>query len=416
MVNKFFYPAGGPETMMQQLMEGLAEHGHEVAPFAMQHPNNWPSEWSDYFVSNVDYNKGKYGPARMAGEAVRIIYSVEARRKIGALVRKFRPDVAHLHNIYHQISPSILPELKRDGVPMVLTLHDAKLMCPAEHFFVRGEICELCRGKYFHHCLRRKCIKDSYPKSALAVLEMYIHRMFRMYGRNIDLFVAPSEFYRQKLIETGRTTPEHIITIYNSVDVDAIKPTEPGDYALYLGRVDRHKGVFTLLEAMKSCPGVKLKMVGKGDAEDECAQIIKEHGLSNVEMLGFRTGDELNKIIDDCAFLVTPSEWYENCPLVVIEAAAAGKPAIVSRIGGVQELVDAGRTGFTVAPGSAKELAGKIELFGKHPDVVREMGQAARQKAEMEFSRQVFYEKTMQSYELAAELAKKHGRRGHFNI
>lgn len=405
MVNKFYYPVGGPEVLILKLEDSLTKHGHEVIPFAMQHPDNWPSEWSDYFVRNVDYNKGRYSPVRMLGEAISIIYSVEARRKIGQLINDAKPDVAHLHNIYHQLSPSILLELRKAGIPTLLTVHDAKLMCPAEHFFVDGEVCELCTGRHFYHCLTHKCIKGSLTKSLVCTIEMYLHRMVRIYGRNVDLFIAPSEFYRQKLLETGRTTPDRIVTIHTSVDVDKITPGPPGTYALYLGRIDRHKGVLTLLEAMRRCPEVHLKMVGRGDAEPECERMIEEYGLKNVEMLGFRTGDELTQLIRDCGFLVTPSEWYENCPAVVIEAAAAAKPAIVTRIGGMQELVEAGRTGFIVAPKSVDELSGKISLLGTHPSLVREMGEAARKKAEREFSQEVIYEKTMGAYARAAELA-----------
>lgn len=392
--------------MILQTTEALQKEGHEVVSFAMQHPDNWFSEWSDYFVSNVDYKGAKYGPIRLVSEALRIIYSTEARNKIQSLIDKTHPDLAHLHNIYHQISPSILPSLKKAGIATVLTLHDGKLVCPAEHFFVDGEVCERCRGRYFINCFKHKCIKQSRAKSLVCTLEMYIHRLTSIYTRNVDLFIAPSEFYRQKVVEAGIASPDRVVKIFNAVDVDSIEPSAPGNYALYLGRMDRHKGVLTLIEAMRQCPDVQLKMVGTGDALDECVRLVTDNGLKNVQILGFMTGECLSKVIRESAFLIVPSEWYENCPMVVIEAAAHGKPAIVTRIGGIPELVEDGLTGFIVDPRDPTALATRIRQLGRESALTRMMGARARTMAEREFSLSVYYRRLTEAYNVAIDYSR----------
>lgn len=388
-------------------MEALARDGHEAIPFAMHHPDNWPSEWSDYFVSNVDYQGSKSGPLQLLSEAFSMIYSLESRRKISALIAKTHPDLAHLHNIYHQISPSILPVLKKAGIATVLTLHDGKLMCPAYVFLVRGEICERCGGSRFYNCLMRKCVKDSIVKSLLCTVEMYVHHLTGIYKRNVDLFIAPSEFHRSRLLAAGIATPDRVVRIPNGVDVEAIKPEFSGSYGLFLGHLDKHKGVLTLLKAMQQCPDIKLKMAGRGPLESECQRIIEENSLKNVELLGFITGQALAEAISGASFLVLPSECYENCPMVVIEAAAHGKPTIVTNLGGSPELVEDGKTGFIVEPFNADDLANKISLLGQNPDMASAMGRSAREKAEHEFSSELHYSRLMDAYALALDLAKK---------
>jgi glycosyltransferase involved in cell wall biosynthesis len=407
MVNKFYRPVGGPETVVRETTEALTRDGHEVIPFSMHHPDNWPSEWSDYFVSNVDYRKGRYGSLRLASEALRMVYSVEARRKIEALIAKVRPDLAHLHNIYHQISPSILPALKKAGVANVLTLHDGKLMCPAYFFLVRGEICERCGGSRFYNCFLRKCVKNSRLKSLLCTTEMYVHRMTGIYKRNIDVFISPSEFHRSRLLAAGLAAPDRVLKITNSIDVESIQPSEPGDYALYLGQLDSHKGVLTLLKAMEQCPDVPLRMAGQGPLEAECARQIEDKRLKNVQMTGFLTGHALQDTIRGALFLVLPSECHENCPMAVLEAAAYGKPAVVTNIGGLPELIEEGVTGFLAPPRNPEELASKIALLGRDRDLVRQMGRRAREKAEREFSHAVYYDKLVKAYSLAMKLAAK---------
>lgn len=400
-VNKFFFPFAGAESSMRSTMERMISEGHEVVPFSMQDPRNWPSEWSDYFVRNVDYKTGKYGLLRQMSEAGRIIYSFEAKRKITALIEKTHPDLAHCHNIYHHISPSILPALRKAGIPTVMSLHDAKLLCPAYQLYTHGDICEKCAGSRFYHCLLCKCVKDSRLKSLISMIEMYLHTVTGIYERNVDVFITPSEFYRGKLLETGRVPPERVVTVYNSVDVASIRPVFGGNHALFLGQVEEHKGLRTLLRAMKLVPGVHLKIVGKGSMGEECARLIDELNLTNVEMLGFQTGEALDRLMREAAFLVAPSEWYENCPMVVIEAAAHGKPAVVTNLGGQPELVRHEETGFVVAPRNPDELAGRIAQLGGDDALVRSFGRGARENAERRFSRDAHFRKLLEAYKMA---------------
>ncbi|MEN6495921.1 MAG: glycosyltransferase family 4 protein [Thermoguttaceae bacterium] len=383
-VNKFLWENGGPERYMFELADVLQAKGHEVLFFAMQHPRNRPSPHSQFFVSEIQYrNTSAWYKLRTAlRTAGKTIYSPESHRKMEHLLSAIRPDIAHLHVISRQISPSILPVLKRFGIPMVQTLHNAELVCPAAHLYIehKRQVCERCLGGHYYHALFGRCVQGSLAASALMLVAQYAHRRMKVFERHVDLFLAPSRFLLEKLVEGG-IPRERLRHLPNFIDVARYPPSdEPGSYGVFLGRLSPEKGLLTLLKAAALAREVPLVIVGEGSQREELQRLVAQNDLRHVTLAGYKRDAELVHLLRQAAFLVLPSECYENSPMVIYEAGALGRPVLASRMGGIPELVDEGETGFLFAPGDATELAERMVRLHRDPRLRRDMGQNGRRK------------------------------------
>jgi glycosyltransferase involved in cell wall biosynthesis len=396
--NKFWYPKGGAETYLFELLEELPARGYTAIPFGMRHRLNAPRPHDDLFVDEVDYSR-REGLLPDLRKAWRILHSVQAHRNIVALIERTRPDLAHLHNIYHQISPSILPALKDAGVPVVMTLHDLKLACPNYTMRTQGEICERCLPHRYHEAVRHRCVRGSRLASALCALEAYWHHHRGTYLRNVDAFVVPSDFYRRKMVQAG-VAAEKVVWIPSFTHVERYDPAYLGsDYCLYLGRLSAEKGLLTLVEAMRGLDGGKLVVVGDGPLRTRLEETVRTSKLAHVDILGPRWGAELIELLRGARFTVIPSEWYENCPRSCIESFACGKPVIASRVGGLPEMVVDGETGLLFEPFSVDDLRNKLARLFAAEDLVVAMGRRARAKAEREYCVEAHLRKLLPVYE-----------------
>ena len=394
LANKFLYRFGGTERYVFDQWESLERRGHQVIPFAMTHPRNKHSAYSAYFVSNVEYNKAlaTWNLPGKARTALRVVYSLEARAKMLALVQNARPDVAHIHNIYHQISPSILPVLRRHGIPAVQTVHDFKLVCPGYSFFARGKVCEACKSGSVLSAIGRRCVKNSTSATALAVVETCLHRALGSYVKNIQLFLTPSAFSRDKLIECGMDDRK-VVHVPPPIDLTGYAPNfHPGEYALYFGRLAQGKGLATLLKAMKKLQGLTLVIAGEGEMKQELTRVIERDGLDNVKLAGYVSGEELKDTVRGARFTVVPSECYENAPFAVFESFALGKAVIASRIGGIPELIDDNADGLLFAPGDADELESRMARLSDNPETCLRMGRNGREKLKARFGPEAHYD------------------------
>jgi glycosyltransferase involved in cell wall biosynthesis len=381
--NKFWFPKGGVETYLFELIEELPALGWDVVPFAMTHARNLPCDYSAYFVDEADYHAPQPWPAKIR-MAARMLYSRHAASRLEALLDAHPPDLAHLHNIYHQLSPAILPLLAGRGIPVVMTLHDLKLACPNYKMRTGGEICERCVGGKYHHAVLHRCVQDSVVASALCAVELFAHRWSGLYVNNVDRFVAPSRFYVQKMIEAGLPASK-LVCIPSFTHVDRYTPSYGGDYVVYIGRLSDEKGLPTLVEAARGFQG-RLLIVGEGPLRGPLERMVAADGLDNIEVLGPKWGAELVDLVRGATFSVIPSEWYENSPRSCIESFACGTPVIGANIGGIPEMVDDGETGLLFEPFSAVDLREKMEYLRARPALVAAMGRAARAKAESEYS------------------------------
>lgn len=375
-LNSYHYRRGGSDVVFFEQDAMFRAQGWDTAVMAMHHPKNEPSPWSRFFADEIEFGH-EYGVMDKLAMAGKVIYSLEARRKISALLDAFPADVAHAHCIYHHLSPSVLVELKQRGIPTVMTAHDLKLACPAYKMLNRGGVCEKCRSGNLLHVVANRCIRDSLPVSALIMLESAVHKSLGLYRRNLDRVVAPSLFYKQKLMEWG-WPEQQLAYIPNYVDAAAYTPRyEPGDYFFYFGRLAMEKGVATLIRAAAQAK-VKLRIAGTGPEGDALKALAAEVG-GDIEFLGFVSGEPLWKWVREARAIVLPSEWYENAPMSVLEAYASGKPVVGARIGGIPEMVKEGETGELFESGNMKELATLLARFSTMTDTqVTAMGEAAR--------------------------------------
>ena len=377
LVNKFHYRKGGAETYYFALAEGLRAAGHEVAFFSMKHPSNLPCAQEKYFVTQREYSE-RTSPLKMLEDGTSLIYSREAREKFDALLRDFQPDIIHMNNVHRQITLSILdaPYLSEHRVPVVYTAHDYILVCPAYTMVDgAGKVCDRCLGGHFGSCLRHRCVKSSLVKSALATAEAEFLKHHQSYDK-IDLIIAPSRFMKEKLEEGGFVG--RVVYLQNFLTDSQVamgekcfaanKLSKP-PYLLYFGRLTKVKGVVTLVRAFaRACrSGLPadwgLRIAGDGPERAQIEQIIAEEGIQNrAVLLGYLSGENLQRQVGGARFTVMPSEWRENMPYSGLESLAAGTPIIGSDIGGISDIANSGETGFLFFPGDVSSLADEILL------------------------------------------------------
>lgn len=391
LVNKFFYLKGGAERVFFQERELLLKTGIRVIDFSMAHHENFASPYSSYFVSFVDYytnnlkEKLKYG--------LKFIYSFEAKKKITSLIKKEKPDIAHLHNFYHQLTPAILNPLKKGNIKIIYTVHDGKLICPSYAMLdKKRNLCIECQGRYFYKTILKNCY-GSRIHEIILMLESYCHKWLKSYEK-VDLFLVPSRFHANLI--SMRVPKEKIRILRNGVEVKEYVPTyEDEGYALYFGRLSKEKGIETLLKAHQDiAKEIPLKIVGTGQLEAEL-----KRKYPKAKFFGYQTGEKLKSLVAKASFVIVPSECYENCSMSVLEAMALGKPIIASRIGGLSEQIEDGKTGFLFEMGNIEELRKKMLFLWKNKELKIEMGKEARKKAEREFSLKKHCEKLLKIYE-----------------
>lgn len=396
-VNKFYFINGGAETVCFNTAKLLRGKGHTVSFFSMKDPRNFPTNDEKYFIENVNYENGSFG--NKLSVSLKLLYSIEAKNKLRILLNDNSPDIAHLHNIYHQISPSVLHVFKKMNIPTVMTLHDYKLVCASYFMLKRSIICEACGFGQYYNCFKGKCVRDSYFKSLLNTLEMYLHHNILHIYNLVDLFISPSVFLKDKLAEKGFTGK--IVYLPNFVKAEEFKPQYNGEENtfVYFGRLLKEKGIHTLIKAVEGL-NIKLNILGEGQFKKHLMDEAKRNNTEHkVNFLGYKQGEQLHNEIRRSIAVIVPSEWYENNPLSILEAFALGKPVIGARIGGIPELVKNNETGLTFQPGNADDLRLRIEDLANNLDKAITMGRNARAFVEQELNEDKHYKTLLKIYE-----------------
>ncbi len=378
--NKFDYQFSGTEAYLFDLIDQLHQRGHETALFSMDHGQTSSFTGRSYRIPFLNFKDPKAGflkKVRMAGHA---IYSTSARRTMRKCLSDFSPDLAHIRGIYHHLSPSILWELRRQGVPVLYHVNDFKILCPTYNFVAHGQTCERCSHGAFYHAATTGCYDG--PRSSAIVLsaEAYLHRWLRTYERCVDIFLAPSEFVRRKLIESG--LPEKRIEVlphFQALPSDEQLRGNEG-YLLYFGRLSAEKGVYELLRAMVRLPHIPLVIAGDGPDRPRLEALKEQLNLSHVVFAGMVLGEKLQKLIAGCAFSIFPSHAYETLGKSILESYAWGRPVIASNLGSRQELVQHGVTGLLYSDGDREQLSHSIGFLFDRPDLIQKMGNAARNR------------------------------------
>lgn len=401
-INKFLYPKGGSETYMLNLSQYLEEQGHEIEYFGMEDDKNTVSNRLNKHVRNVSFNGSALTKVTYP---LKCIYSFEARRKLKMVLEAFNPQIVHINNYNFQITPSILYEIKKHNIPIVQTLHDPQLVCPYHRLYnyQKKKICEKCKGGKFIHCIKEKCIDNSFAKSFIGTLESYLYKSLGTY-KIIDYYISPSHFLKNKLIEMGLSF-EHdkIIVLHNFIDkISDSQTLEKKNYVIYFGRLSSEKGIEVLIRAIKQLPETRFVIVGQGDVD------IPWSDLKNAEYVGFKTGDELNTLVSQALVSVCPSEWYENCPMSILESQMLGTPVIGANNGGIPELIEHEQDGYLFEPGNADDLASKIRLLVENREILAQYTRNCLEKMKR-FTIANYYNELLKIYNQAI---KKHEKVG----
>ena len=395
---RHFY-GGGDSTYNFNLANLLRKKGHEVCFFAMSDERNIPDPNCDLFVSNIDFRRLDNSKSLRNSLRVlrRAIYSSESRKKFKILLKRFKPDVLHLQNIHAHLTPSIIMEAKRWGLPVVWTLHDYKLICPNSHMLIDStkEICEACMGGDFYHAFLKGCKKGSHLASGMATIEAYAHRLLRIKQR-VQRFISPSDFLRGKCIDAG-FEPEKVRHLPNFLPDQLFVPKLNDEgYILFMGRLEPIKGIYPLLEACKRAPNVRLVLAGR--TEEPILSQLPALLPPNAAHVGMKHGEDLRNLLLNCRAVIVPSLWYENQPFSIIEAFGAGKPVIASDLGGMTELVEHQQRGLLAPPGDVDALSQCMRVLTEYPEEARRMGTAARQYAAEHHSPETHYKKLLEIY------------------
>ena len=369
LINKFLHPNGGSETYIFKLGEYLKSIGHSVEYFGMEHEGRIVGNSVDSYTSDMDF----HGGSRLSKLTypIKTIYSFEARKKIRRVLEDFKPDVCHLNNFNFQLTPSVILEIVKwrkqsnKECKIFYTAHDYQLVCP-NHMCrspITNENCEKCLGGSFFNCVKGKCIHSSTAKSVVGMAEAVFWKTFGVY-KYIDKIICCSEFLKTKL-DTNPVFREKTLALHNFVtDFSDSGEITKKDYVLYFGRFSQEKGVKALVEVCKRLPEIPFVFAGSGPLED----II--NGVDNIKNVGFKSGEELKKLISEARFTVYPSEWYENCPFSVMESQIYNTPVLGADIGGIPELIEVGKTGELFKSGDIKELKAKIINLWKNRELL----------------------------------------------
>ena len=359
MVNKFLHPVGGAETYVLKLGEYWSSQGHEVEYFGMEHPENLIGNELGLYTSAVDFHKSGFGANLV--NPFKIIYSIEAKKKMMMILRSFQPDVVHINNFNYQLTPSILVAIKeykekyKKKIKVVYTAHDSQLVCP-NHYLYRSkdrQVCEKCLGNRFWYCIQGRCIHQSLLRSCLGAMEAIYWEKRKIY-QYIDVIVCPSYFMKEKL-DTNRMLATKTVMLHNFVGSVQRKVGEKKNYILYFGRYSEEKGIGMLLEICRELPQIPFVFAGKGPMDSMI------NGISNVQNVGFLSGEALNKVIREARFSICPSECNENYPFSVIESVLQGTPVLCSDCGGILELIEDGHAGWMVPAGDKTKLKKRIK-------------------------------------------------------
>jgi glycosyltransferase involved in cell wall biosynthesis len=313
-----------------------------------------------------------------------------------------RPDVVHVHNLFPLISPSVLPECRRASVPVLMTVHNYRLVCPNGLHLVRGRVCEKCCGGREFWCVIRNCLGNVF-KSTWYALRNCVARKCRFFLDNVDAYAALTDFQRRRLVQAG-IAPGAITVVPNMASVEGAEAPPPvGEFVGYVGRISPDKGMASLVAAARNCPDIPFKAAGAHHAMPRLLQ----QAPPNLQFLGHLGRENLAAFYRSARMIVVCSICFEGFPTTILEAMAHRKPVVCSRIGALPGIVEDGQTGLVFEPGSATDMAEKIRQLWERPDLCCRMGNAGRRKAMREYSKDTYYERLLAAYRKAMDRARQ---------
>jgi len=384
LVHNAYQQPGGEDVVVASERRLLESEGHQVIP---------------YFRSNMELQDAS-ALARIA-IVPRMVWSSQARRDFAVLLDAERPDIVHIHNTFMVISPSIYSACSERKIPVVQTLHNFRLLCPAANFYRAGHVCEECVDHGLLRGVRHACYRNSVAATASVALMIALHRKLNTWRDGVTRFIALTEFQKQKFVASG--FPSEKFTVKpNFVDPDPCERANAGESVVYVGRLAEDKGLRVLLSAWKQLgTPYPLQIVGDGPERASLETQTRDLQLSGVTFRGRLPRSETMAAIQNARFLVVPSTWYETFGMIIAESFACGTPVLCSRLGAMAEIVTDQSTGLHFTAGDAQDLAHKVEWAWQHPTDLARMGRAARAKYESDYTAKRNYSLLLQIYEHA---------------
>lgn len=379
-VHNRYLATGGEDTVFELETALLRKNGHEVIEFVEDNRE----------LLNIPKWKG----------ALDAVWSSRTYRTLTDIISRHKPHIAHFHNTFLRVSPSAYYACQKQGVPVVQTLHNYRIVCPSGLLHRNNRnICEDCLTKpvpypsVIHGCWQRSPVKTLIPATIVT-----FHRFLRTWDNKINIYIALTDFSRQKFIQAG-LHPSKIVVKPNFISIPDFREEPRQDFFLYVGRLSPEKGIFTLLNAWKRIKDARLLIVGDGPLYEEVRHFKQIHCLHNVEVLGFLSRLQIFQLMRQAACLVFPSEWYEGFPMSIIEGFACGLPVIASDLGGRNEIVENGKVGLLYNSGDPIDLESKVRWIIDHPDLAKQMGYNARKAYEDKYTPERNYKILLSIYQ-----------------
>lgn len=384
LVNNNHYRAGGAESVYLNTINLLREKNHQVLSLSRLNSKTIVTGNGEFFINYSDNIYDRF-------------YNQAAAKKIEYILKTEKPEIVHIHRVIGGITFSILPVIKKYNIPVVMTIHDFRMLCPVTMFMNRkGEICEKCLGGNYFQCVTNNCSPEGRVRSSLIATESYLRDFFLPYDKYVDKFIFVSDFSKKKFLEVKPELEEKSFRIYN-FSKRFHSYNFFGNYFLYVGRLVREKGLFTLLNAFKDLPQINLKILGDG----ELRNMIVDAKSSNVELLGYKHGEELEELIGNASFAIVPSECYENNPMSIVESYSFGKPVIGAELGGIPEVIVNGKTGFLFKARESENLASIVSRCSKISiSDYQELSQNAFLFAQNNFTQEIYYDSLIKIYNM----------------
>lgn len=381
LVHNTYQQAGGEDVVFEQERQLLERNGHRVLT---------------YVRSNHELDA--QSAAKRVALVKNIVSADDSARAIRTILRTERPEIVHVHNTFLMISPSIFAVCREEQVPVLQTLHNYRMSCPAASFYRDGSVCEECSQHSLFRSIQHGCYRDSRLSTAAVALMLQVHRMKRTWQDSVSGYLALTEFSRDKFVENG-IPPEKIHVKPNFVYPDPGERSTAGSFALFAGRLTEEKGLATLLTAWSQLARpIPLEIVGDGPLRAELESQSEKMGLQHVTFRGRLSSAETRALMKQAALLIVPSVWFETFSLNIAEAFACGTPVLCSRLGAMRENVADQRTGLHFTAGDAADLAEKVEWAWGHSREMAAMGKEARREYELRYTPERNYSQLIKIY------------------
>lgn len=380
MGHNLYQTPGGEDTVARAEAELLRSYGEEVL---------------EYQRHNDEFTR--LNPASKISQLMSFGFNRTSYNEMRKVLRQFRPQVAHFHNIYYMLTPAVYRACRDENVPVVQSLHNFRMMCSNGLFYRHGHVCEDCVTKNLWEGVKHRCFRNSAIMTAVMASTLEGFWRKGVWLNDVDRFIVAAEFTRRKYVDRGIPV-EKIVLKPHFMHPDPGRRHHDLGYVLYLGRLSQEKGVDVLLKAWRDLKTIPLKIAGSGLLESSLRDLVRKQNLSSVEFMGFQDQGEGQKLLAHARAIVVPSVCYENFPRVIVEAFAHGVPVLASRIGSLAELIEDGRTGVLVNPGDPADLERAVRWCFENPLKTLQMGDNARRVFEERYSARNNYEKLMEIY------------------